>query len=323
MSTDFFTAPVCIETARPYLLLDSGAFSSYTKGIEIDIDRYAAYINKVQAQLVSAVTLDSIPGSLADWATPEDAEAECITSYLNFKRIQAQTSAPLMPVVHQYEDERWLWRYIEDEGARFIGISPTDSYPPERRLKWLEHMHWLLDQHGALKEVYTHGFGVLAPRFLREMDGRMWSADASTVMRYCGLRRLFVALDASGEIAPDGPLHDWTVVYVGDEATDPSTRISPGKCADYLDAIGLGDSFHDLNGQLVMPSITSLAAANLHAVRLLMLATGVRCFIAGTDSRVARQMEVERYPYILRSFAHITERTGSTMERLYERRVRP
>src|SRR5207248_10615781 len=101
VNTDFFTAPTHEKSARPYLMLGSGALSQWRSGATVDSARYAAYSGVTTDWVLSAVNLDRIPGSLGEWATPEESELTCIHSYQNWKWLQRETGAVIMPVVHQ------------------------------------------------------------------------------------------------------------------------------------------------------------------------------------------------------------------------------
>jgi len=256
-------------------------------------------------------------------ATPNEAEAACIASYDNWIRLRQTTRAPVVPIYHQGDHESWLYRYIE-QGATYIGISPTDSFPTDVRRRWLYDRHWELEKAGVLgRSVFTHGFGVFSPQFMPELRGMMWSADASNIMRWSTMFRLLLPLDGDGEISPCGytRMHP---VYVGNRFGIAVSGRERRLVLDYLYQLERDDCLREVAGRIVIDDIYTLTSLNMEAVHRVMDASGVRCFIAGTDERVIRQVAIaERYPYILRSIANIRggEKDCATLKKLYYRRA--
>src|SRR5947199_9912806 len=123
MVQEVFFAPVEYETESPLLLADSGAFSAWNSYQTISLERYACYIHAAREWIFSAVNLDVIPGRVDEWGTPNEAEAACIASYDDWRRLR-ETGVNVLPVSHQGDDIRWLYRYLA-KGATLVGIPPS------------------------------------------------------------------------------------------------------------------------------------------------------------------------------------------------------
>lgn len=316
-----FLRPLERASEHPLLIVDSGAYSRWRSGRQVDLGRYEAYLQTVKDWIFYAVNLDQIPGAWGRFATPTENEAACIASFKVWKRLRSGP-VPVMPVFHQSDHKRWLWRYLE-EGATYIGISPTDSFPADRRQHWVETVHAHLRDNGVKlnEQVFTHGLGVFAPLFLPTMRGRMWSADASSFMRWCAYHRLALPISREGKISHKGEFDSVRRVYVG-ERHHPESHLDVDAVEHYLRTLGLGDTYRRVSERLVM-DIYAVTAANLCLMHRVMNASGVRCFLAGPDLRVMRQAVVEEsYPYILQTYAGITENTGSTIQRFYNRALK-
>jgi hypothetical protein len=275
----------------------------------VDLDNYEAFLSRNQEYLLVAVNLDIIPGSKHGIATRNETEDACIQSYERWLRLR-KTGVEVMPVVHQTDDPDWLYRYI-DEGAVCVGISPSDLMPP------LARNHWLLDVHDHMRcngvalgqSVFTHILGVFAPSSLHMLKGLAWSADASTIMQHSVNHRLMVPM-FNGEISHGDCFGSYATVYVGERTTVSSknAKMNADEIETYLCAIGHADHYERDRDRIVIPNLYAIASANLKLAHRVNLLTGVRAFIAGPDTRVMRQIVVEeQYPYILRTFADITD----------------
>jgi hypothetical protein len=124
--------------------LDSGAFSAYTKGVEIDIKEYCDFIKEHQDIITHYGVLDVI-GS---------AEG-------TLKNQQYMESKGLKPVpcFHYNEDVKYLQHYIENYDYLALGgmvpIHTNDLLP------WLDKIfsNYICDKEGYPK-VKIHGFGL-------------------------------------------------------------------------------------------------------------------------------------------------------------------
>ncbi len=134
------------------LFLDSGAFSAFTNGVEIDIERYAEFIHASDGIWDHVANLDCIPGN---GVTPTSAAEK---SYRNLRYLES-LGCKVVPCFHAGEPYRYLERYIE----RYDYIALGGMVKGRRDLlqNWLDWC-WLnyLTHEDGRPRVKVHGFGL-------------------------------------------------------------------------------------------------------------------------------------------------------------------
>jgi hypothetical protein len=167
------------------VILDSGAFSVWTKGITIDLDAYIAFCRK-HPYISYYVNLDVIPGK------PNDAHSlrfgaidkACEQGWENYvhmtKRMPLQK---VIPVFHQGESLRWLKRYV-DYGCSYIGISPANDRTTHDKIQWLKEVRKEIGDKEGNPIVRTHGFAVTSLRLMKfwkwhSVDSASWRRTAA------------------------------------------------------------------------------------------------------------------------------------------------
>ena len=161
-----------IRRDKTAVFLDSGAFSAFTKGIDVDIKGYCRYIKENEDIIykddgvLCASVLDGIGDPLKTWQNQLLMESLGVTP---------------LPCFHYGEDERYLEWYIERYPYITIGGMVAQSTP---QLKlWLDRI-WeehLCDSAGRPR-VKVHGFGLTT---LSLMTRYPWySVDSSTWVQH-------------------------------------------------------------------------------------------------------------------------------------------
>lgn len=136
-----------IRQEKKSIFLDSGAFSMFTQGVDVNLKSYADYIKENKDIVHIASNLDVIGRGNEEG------------SYKNQKELESY-GVEICPVHHARDDDRWLQRYL-DEGYSYIflgGMVPeTTGYLRE----WLDHVFdkYLTHPDGSPK-VKIHGFGL-------------------------------------------------------------------------------------------------------------------------------------------------------------------
>lgn len=157
------------------LILDSGAYSAWTRGDSIDIKEYIKFAKACEEHVSAVVNLDTIPGVAGRKRTPEETEAAARKSYENLQ-VMKDAGVAAMPVFHQGENQQHLLKLLED-GEPYIGISPSGD-----QIKfnddWLRECFDLCTNTKGEPIVKTHGFGVSSTRAL--MRYPWYSADSAT-----------------------------------------------------------------------------------------------------------------------------------------------
>lgn len=145
------------------VFLDSGAFSAFTQGIEIDVDGYAEYIKRNQDIIEVASVLDGI--------------GDPVLTKANQKRLEDQ-GVEVLPCFHYNEPWEYLEYYVENYDYITLGgmvpISTRNLYV------WLDQCwaHFLTDEQGWPR-IKVHGFGLtVLPLMLRypwfSVDSTSW-----------------------------------------------------------------------------------------------------------------------------------------------------
>ena len=176
-------------------MLDSGAYSAWTRGARIDIREYIQFIQRNEALLACYVNLDVIAGDGGNRAWRQaDIEKAAAQSYANQQRMKDAGLRPI-PVFHQDEVVHWLERYLSD-GECYIGLSPYKRQNRRDAVRWLDRCFTLLTANGR-PLVKTHAFGVTSPIILHRYP---WaSADSSKWALAAGFGQVPVPVYTNGQ----------------------------------------------------------------------------------------------------------------------------
>ena len=126
------------------IFLDSGAYSAWTKKVEIKIDDYIAFIKRYEKDIALYANLDVIG----------DAEA----SFQNQKYIESKGLKPL-PCFHQGEDVKYLQHYISN--YEYMALGGMVGGSNRSLVLWLNDIftNHICDKKG-LPRIKIHGFGL-------------------------------------------------------------------------------------------------------------------------------------------------------------------
>ena len=105
------------------LMLDSGAFTAFTKGVTIPCDEYARYVNKYRHAFSVCASIDVIGRDIAS------AQG----SFRNLVKLR-RLGADVLPIWHVREGEDVLDYYVQD-GEPYIGIG---GMVPEKGRAYLQ-----------------------------------------------------------------------------------------------------------------------------------------------------------------------------------------
>lgn len=127
------------------LFLDSGAFTAFTKGVEIDPEIYAKYIKKNSRKFSVCSSLDAI--------------GDPAKSYSLLKILESE-GCKVSPVFHTHEDPKWLIKYL-DEGYDYIFLGGMVPETTNWLKNWLDNLFdkYLTNSDGTAR-VKLHGFGL-------------------------------------------------------------------------------------------------------------------------------------------------------------------
>ena len=156
------------------VFLDSGAFSAYTLGKEVELGAYVQFIQqnkdiiREEDGVLLAAVLDSIGDDLGTWVNQQKMEKMGITP---------------VPCFHYGEDERYLDFYSNNYD--YISLGGLVGAPTPVLIKWLDRMwdRYLVDGAGRAK-LKVHGFGVTSIPIMnrypwRSCDSSSWVQNTS------------------------------------------------------------------------------------------------------------------------------------------------
>lgn len=164
------------------VFLDSGAFSAFSLGVEVDLPAYCRWIQQ---------NLDIIRVEDGDlMASVLDGIGDPLKTYQNQWAMEQLGVRPL-PCFHYGEDERYLEHYIANYSYITIGGMVPISTP--QLFHWLDRI-WnkhLTDGSGRAR-IKVHGFGLTSVPLMQEYP--WYSVDSSS----------WVQIGAHGNIILDG-----------------------------------------------------------------------------------------------------------------------
>lgn len=155
------------------IMVDSGAFTAWTKGNKIDVRQYIDFCQELRdtakCRLVF-VNLDVIPGRFRVKPTRQERLHSAREGWRNFG-MMAASRLPVLHVFHQHEEMAWL----KDIAAAsdYVGVSPANDVSVPERLRWLDKVFSTVGT-----SVRAHGFGVTTTRLLERFP--FYSVDSSS-----------------------------------------------------------------------------------------------------------------------------------------------
>lgn len=150
------------------VFLDSGAFSSFTKGVEVDLPKYCDYIKR------NKDIIEHVDGTLL--ASVLDGIGDPLKTWQNQLAMEQLGVRPL-PCFHYGEDERYLEWYIANyDYITLGGMVPIST--PQLKL-WLDRIweKYLTDGSGRPR-VKVHGFGLTTVSLMERYP--WYSVDSSS-----------------------------------------------------------------------------------------------------------------------------------------------
>ena len=161
------------------VFLDSGAFTAWTKGMEIDIQKYIEFIKQNQDVITVYANLDVISKDRFSMGTKESAELT-----LRNQKIMEEAGLSPLPVFHIGEPFEYLEYYINHYD--YIGLGGMVGKSKQTLSSWLDVVfrQYICDERGYPK-VKVHGFGLTSiPLMVKypwySVDSGTWMKEAVT-----------------------------------------------------------------------------------------------------------------------------------------------
>jgi len=148
---------------RVELFLDSGAFSAWSQGKEINIDEYIQFIKDHKDVIDVYANLDVIGDPIATW---------------NNQTYMEKAGLHPLPVYHYGEDIKWLKQLLKGN-YDYISLGGMVPISTPNLIHWLDHLfkNYLCDDKG-MPIVKVHGFGLTSLQLMLRYP--WWSVDSTS-----------------------------------------------------------------------------------------------------------------------------------------------
>jgi len=226
------------------IILDSGAFSAWSKGAVIDIEAYADYALKWQDKVSYIVNLDVIPAKPGVKPDREEIERSASKGYENYHYLISRgiPKEKLIHVFHQHEDKKWLIKMVHEDKMPYIGLSPANDMNVTQKMHFLDYcMPYVTDSTGKAI-VKFHGFAVTSYELMKRYP--WFSVDSSTWAVAGGRGEMFTPMhDSDGNYDFTVAPRKLSISQIGGKAdhyknlSDDSNR--KRYLEDYLKSVGV------------------------------------------------------------------------------------
>ena len=161
------------------LFLDSGAFSSWSRQLDITKERFADFCLKIQDQVTAIASLDVIPGQPGIIPSQNEIDIAAQKGWDNYQYLldKGVDDKKLLHTYHQGEDLKWLQKIV-DSKANQIGISPANDQRESSRMVWLDNCMSIITSSTGKPLVKFHGFAATSSTLLLRYP--WYSADSAS-----------------------------------------------------------------------------------------------------------------------------------------------
>lgn len=166
------------------LFIDSGAFSAWTKGKNINVDEYINYINQRSDYICLYGQIDSIPGDRVHGATHEQVVESAKKTWENYLYMRPKMKNPdgLLYTFHVGEPLSFLQKameWVDDKGNHipYIALGGMVGKPKEVRKQFLDSCFEVIKK-SSNPNVKVHAFGMTDFELLEQYP--ITSADSTS-----------------------------------------------------------------------------------------------------------------------------------------------
>jgi hypothetical protein len=169
------------------LMLDSGAFTAWTKGKEVRlstlISTYRKFMRKYEQQTktIWLLNLDRIPGRKGETPTARQVADALAESDKNFGALHREFGDRVLPVYHQGEPASRLDEVCAM--STYIGVSPRQGLGERNRLNWVRELHGTLDR----TRIRTHGLATTGTVMSTTVDWHSIDSAAWRIRAWLGM----------------------------------------------------------------------------------------------------------------------------------------
>ena len=185
------------------LVVDSSAYSAWTRGIEVDLDKYIEFINSISDVVYWFAELDKIPGKFGEEHTKEELEEAPEFSWKNYLYMIERVNCPkkILPIFHQGEDFKYLkqmleFRFPDNSQIEYIGISPDNGVHVNEKMKWYEEV-WRIIKESSNPNILTHNFGCTTISIMEQYPSM--SSDSTSWLRSASFGNIMLVVNGKAK----------------------------------------------------------------------------------------------------------------------------
>lgn len=152
------------------IMIDSGAFTAWSKDINLDPDKYLEWINKWDKYVTLFGQIDVIPPKSANRQQVEECCKKTWDNYL-YMRERMKSPEKLLYTFHYGEDFKWLKQALEyRDGAgkpiEYMALGGLVGRSTKQRIAFLDKCFNII-QNSSNPNIKVHGFGVSSEKLWR------------------------------------------------------------------------------------------------------------------------------------------------------------
>lgn len=195
------------QDVKGKMLVDSGAHSAHTKGVQLDLEEYISFVNENVDDITLYVQVDKIPGVYRKPKTQKDWEEAPKISWENYlyMREKSRDWTKLVPVFHQGEDYKWLqnmcdYKFSDGTQIPYIGLSPRGDVSLKAKYDFCAKCFSIIKK-SSQPNIKTHAFGATSLSMLERLP--FTSADSTTWVLVSAFGQVWVPTGITGYSVDD------------------------------------------------------------------------------------------------------------------------
>lgn len=145
------------------IMIDSGAFTAWTKDIDIDVDKYIEWINKWNDRVITFGQIDVIPPKTANL---QEIDNCCQRTWQNYIYMTNNVTCPekILYTFHYGEPFRWLEQALEytlpnGKKMEYMALGGLVGRTTKQRTEFLNQCFKII-ANSSNPNIKVHGFGV-------------------------------------------------------------------------------------------------------------------------------------------------------------------
>lgn len=241
------------------LVVDSGAYSAWSRGKLFDIDEYINFLNsnKVIDTAFWVAEADVIPGSFGVDPTEEERLAAPEKSWTNYLYMIERVKWPkkVVPIFHQGEDFKHLKRMLEykfkdGDFIPYIGISPRNDVHVGEKMKWYEKVWKFIYEECAKlgRDIpLTHNFGMTTISMMEQYPS--CSSDSTSWIRSASFGNIMIVVNGKIKTTYVSNRNELSADHIKNQPEAVRAAVEK-KCKEIGHGITLDALMNDDNGSL-------------------------------------------------------------------------